>query len=89
MLILVRVRFALVGSGFLVGPQSGGGAVMGGAAGTDLLMLTVSRAAHQALRIDVERHRIRAGSRPASIGWIFTGVPLRQAADVPPSAVFW
>ncbi len=61
---------------------------MGGAAGTDLRMLTVSRAAHQALLTDVERHGIRAGSRPAWIGWIFIGGPLRQAADLLPSAVF-
>jgi len=33
---------------------------MGGAAGTGLRGVTVSRAAHQALRTDVEHHGIRA-----------------------------
>ncbi|RBL85623.1 hypothetical protein DDE05_15910, partial [Streptomyces cavourensis] len=46
--------------GFLMVSRQGGGAVMGGAAGTGLRGVTVSRAAHQALRTDVERHGIRA-----------------------------
>jgi len=36
--------------------------VMGGAAGSCLRMLTVSRAAHRALHIHVERHGIRAAT---------------------------
>jgi len=41
----------------------GVGAVMGGAAESCLRMLTVSRAAHQALHTDVTRHGIRAARK--------------------------
>ncbi|RBL83503.1 hypothetical protein DDE05_30145 [Streptomyces cavourensis] len=62
LLTVLRVRCALLEIGFLVARHVGGGAVMGGAAESCLRMLTVSRAAHRALHIHVERHGIRAAT---------------------------
>jgi len=59
---VLRRRFALLETGFLMARHVGGGAVMGGAAKSCLRMLTVSRAAHRALHIHVERHGIRAAT---------------------------
>ena len=50
LLTVLRVRFALMESSFLLVSQSGGGAVMGGAAHTGFRMTTFSRAAHLALK---------------------------------------
>ena len=69
---MLPVRFALVGSGFLVVPHVGGGAVMGGAAGAGLRMQSLSRAAHRALHTGVQRHRVRADRRSVSKGRIYS-----------------